>query len=227
MPTLPKPALMLVTDRHSVPEGATLAQVVAEALAGGVNMVQLREKDLPAGALFELGQELKRAIAGRALFIVNDRVDVAVALEADGVQLPETGLSVAAARAVLGANKLIGRSVHSPEGALDAERAGADYLIFGSLYVTGSHPGAPVLGLDVLSYLITGIPLVSAEPAELEELREGVLKTATVPVLPIGGITAANAGEVMSTGVAGVAVMSAIVKARDPRWAAQELWAAI
>ena len=92
---LPRPALMLVTDRHAVAEGS-LVHVVTEAVEGGVNLVQLREKDLPPAELFELGTELQRAIAGRALLIVNDRADVANALDADGVQLPENGLSVAA-----------------------------------------------------------------------------------------------------------------------------------
>jgi thiamine-phosphate pyrophosphorylase len=217
---------MLVTDRRMALDGR-LTRVVAEAVAGGVNMVQLREKDLPAAELFELGMMLKHAVAGRALLIINDRADVALALEADGVQLPENGLSVGAARKVLGPDKLIGRSVHSEEGAKVAAAHGAHYLVLGTIFESSSHPGEPPLGLDQLGYLITGIPLVSAEPAEIEGLREDIRETWPVPVLPIGGITAANAAQVMSTGAAGVAVMSAIMRSGDPRAAAQALRAAI
>lgn len=225
-PTLPSPTFMLVTDRHSVHE-ERLTQVVAEAVAGGVNMVQLREKDLPAAELFELAMMLKHAVAGRALLIINDRVDVALAVEADGVQLPEDGLSVGAARKVLGPDKLIGRSVHSEEGAKIAAAHGADFLVLGTLFGSPSHPGEPPLGVEALQFLLTGFPIVTAAPAEIEGLREDVRETWPVPVLPIGGITAENAAEVMSTGVAGIAVMSAIMKVEDPRAAAVKLRTAI
>jgi len=225
-PSLPQPALMLVTDRHAAPQGE-LVRVVEQAVAGGVNMVQLREKDLPASELLELGLALKHAIAGRALLIVNDRVDVAVAPSADGVQLPENGLSVSAARKILGQHKLIGRSVHSEEGAKIAAAQGADYLVLGTVFPSASHAGEEPLGLDLLRYLLLGIPLVSAHVADLSDLREDVMDVAPVPVLALGGITAGNAAEVLSTGAAGVAVISSILRARDPREAAQELAAAL
>ena len=210
---LPRPALMLVTDRHAVAEGA-LVHVVTEAVEGGVNLVQLREKDLPTAELFELGAELQRAIAGRALLIVNDRADVADALDADGVQLPENGLSVEAARKVLGPDKLIGRSVHSEEGAKVAAAKGADYLILGSVFPSPSHPDQPALRWDISQYLVTG-------------MREDIQEVAPVPVLAIGGVDAARAVQVMGAGAAGVAVMTAILKAEDHRFAAQALWAAL
>lgn len=225
-PSLPKPALMLVTDRHASPLGE-LVRVVEQAVAGGVNMVQLRERDLPAGELLELGLALKHAIAGRALLIVNDRVDVAAVLDADGVQLPENGLSVSAARKIFGSHKLVGRSVHSEEGAKVAAEQGADYLVLGSVFPSDSHAGEDPLGLEVLRYLLLGIPLVSAEVAELSGLREDVQEVAPVPVLAIGGITAENAAEVLSTGAAGVAVISSILRAHNPQQAAQELAAAL
>ena len=99
MPTLPKPTIMLVTDRHACPPGELPARVAA-AVAGGVNVVQLRDKDLPVGELLALGQAVKDAIAGRALFLVNDRVDVALALGADGVHLPQEGVPVSVAGVV-------------------------------------------------------------------------------------------------------------------------------
>ena len=99
---------MLVTDR-SLCHGATLPEVVRQAVGVGVAVVQFREKDLPAGEQLELGAQVQQNVRGRALFIVNDRVDVALALDADGVQLPESGLPVAQARKLLGNQRLIGR----------------------------------------------------------------------------------------------------------------------
>jgi thiamine-phosphate pyrophosphorylase len=176
--------------------------VVAQAVSAGVNLVQLRERDLPAGQLIDLGRALREALAGAARLIVNDRVDVAMALEADGVQLPESGLPVADARRLLGPDRLIGRSVHSLEGALAAARAGADYLIFGPVYATGSHPGAP--------------------PAGREALHD-IAQAVSVPVLAIGGINAENARGLILAGAAGVAVVSNIMGAASPRAAAEEL----
>ena len=225
-PTLPRPALMLVTDRHAVPEGA-LASAVRAAVDGGVNVVQLREKDLPAAELLALGRALQDAIAGRARFIVSHRVDVAAALDADGVQLPEDGLPVAAARGILGPDKLIGRSVHTEEGATAAVASGADYLVLGSVFSTDSHPGGTPLGLDVVRHLLLGIPSLDAHPMGSSELTEDVRSVAPVPVLGIGGITADNAAQVMAAGAAGVAIISAILKPDDPRAAAQRLRAAL
>ena len=225
-PTLPRPALMLVTDRHVVPEGA-LASAVRAAVDGGVNVVQLREKDLPAAELLALGRALQDAIAGRARFIVSERVDVAAALDADGVQLPEDGLPVEAARGILGPDKLIGRSVHTEEGATAAVVSGADYLVLGSVFSTDSHPDGAPLGLDIVRHLLLGIPSLDAQPMGTSELREDVRSVAPVPVLGIGGVTADNAAQVMAAGAAGVAVISAILKPNDPRAAAQRLRAAL
>jgi len=192
---------MLVTDR-SLCHSATLPEVVRGAVEAGVSMVQFREKDLPAGEQLKLGAQVQQNVRGKALFIVNDRVDVALALDADGVQLPESGLPVAQARKLLGHQRLIGRSVHSLQGAVAAEQAGADYVIFGPVYTTSSHPGA--------------------QPASTRTLRQ-VAQAVRIPVLAIGGITVENAAEVMSNGAAGIAVISAILRVRDPREAAHEL----
>lgn len=227
MPTLPQPTVMLVTDRHACPPGELPARVAA-AVAGGVNVVQLREKDLPVGELLALGQALKDAIAGRALFLVNDRVDVALALGADGVHLPQEGVPVAVARAILGEDALVGRSVHSEQTARTAAVEGADYLILGPVYETATHPGFTPPGLDVLGYLFQGIPLVDdAGPMEADGLRREVAETAPVPVIAIGGITPENVGEVLATGAAGVAVVSAVLKAADPEQAARDLVAEV
>ncbi len=198
-PFFPLPCLMLVTDRRLCPD---LLRAVAQAVAGGVNLVQLREKDLPAGELLALAQALRRATAGRALLLVNDRADVALAAGADGVHLPEGGLPVAAARSLLGPSRLVGRSAHSAEAAARAEAEGADYLVVGPVYPTRSHPGA-----------------MPAGPALMARVREAV----RLPVLAIGGITPETVAEVLAAGASGVAVISAILGSEDPEAAARAL----
>lgn len=200
-PALDLPALCLVTDRRRC-QGRTLEEVVEAAVAGGVRMVQFREKDLSASELLRLAQRLRAITVGRALLFVNDRVDVAVAAGADGVQLGEKGLPVEAARRAAGDALLIGRSVHEVEGGTRAEAEGADLLILGSIFSTESHP--------------VGVP-TGLRP--LQKLSSSVL----VPVLGIGGVSTANVGEVMDAGAAGAAVISAITKSADPTQAAREL----
>ena len=195
------PTLCLVTDRHRC-GGRPLEDVVAQAVEGGAGMVQLRERDLPAEALFELAERIREITLGRALLFVNDRVDVALAVGADGVQLPETGLPVEAVRRVAGDRLLIARSVHDVEGAVAAEADGADLLIAGAIFATATHPGRMPQGT-----------------ALLRELSECV----SVPYLGIGGITAKNTGGVMEAGASGVAVITALTESEDPRLAAHEL----
>lgn len=227
MPQLPRPTVMLVTDRHAVPPGA-LPAAVAKAVQGGVNVVQLREKDLPVGELLALGRAVKAAIAGRALFLVNDRADVALALEADGVHLPQEGLPAEVARRILGPSRLVGRSVHSEATARAAAAEGVDYLVLGPVYETASHPGFEPPGLDILGYLFTGIPPLPDEgPLTPDRITDEVRDVAPVPVIGIGGITPANAPAVMAAGAAGVAVISSILKERDITAAAQALVRAV
>ena len=192
---------MLVTDRQLC-HGMSLSEAARQAVEVGITMVQLREKDLPAAEQLELGAQVQRAVQEKALFIINDRVDIAKALGADGVQLPESGLAVHMARDILGPQALIGRSVHSLEGAVAAEQAGADYLIYGPVYATRSHP--------------------SVRPAGRLALQE-VAQAVTIPVLAIGGITAENIRDVLHAGAAGAAVVSAIFSAAAPKAAAAEL----
>lgn len=165
-------------------------------------MVQLREKDLSAHDLNELGVRLKSIIDGRAHLIINDRIDVALALNADGVQLPEDGAPVAEARRTVGPNMLIGRSVHSINGAVEAESSGADFLIAGTIFPSASHPDGPAQGTSFLRTLCREV---------------------FIPVLGIGGITTQNVGEVMEAGCSGAAVISAISEAGDPGDAARKL----
>ena len=169
-------------------------------------MVQLREKDMPPFELLRLARHLRRITEGRALLIVNDRVDVAMLAGADGVQLGETALDVADVRHIVGPDMLIGRSVHSEVGAVDAECQGADYLILGTVFETASHPEGHIGGLDLV-----------------REVTEAV----GIPVLGIGGITPDNASSVVEAGASGVAVITAITMAEDPYVAATHLAAAV
>ena len=165
-------------------------------------MVQLREKDLSVRDLYDLGARVKEAIAGRAKLVVNDRIDVALALNADGIQLPEDGAPVAEARPIVGPDMLIGRSVHSVSGAVEAESSGADFLIAGTIFPSASHPDGPTQGTDFIRALCREV---------------------AVPVLAIGGITTQNVGEVMEAGCSGAAVISSISEAKDPGGAARTL----
>ena len=198
---VPQPCLCLVTDRSIVEEG-TLVSRVAEAVAGGVDMVQLREKDLPGGPLLELAVSLREAIAGRALLIINDRADVAAVASAAGVQLGEEGLPVDAARQVLGAGALVGRSVHSEAGAFQSAAQGCDFLVVGTMYPTATHPGAAPAG-----------------PGLVRRIGE----RSRLPLIGIGGITHANAPQVLAAGAAGVAVISSILSSPQPGEAARQI----
>src|SRR5688500_17273934 len=115
------PILCYIVDRASI-KGGDIENAVAEAVAGGVTMVQLREKETPAGELLSVARRLKAITRGRALFLINDRVDVALACEADGIHLPEAGLPTASARGLIGKYAVVGRSVHAVEVAVQAGR---------------------------------------------------------------------------------------------------------
>ena len=203
---LPQPCLCLVTDRK-VGDQRTMIERIGEAVAGGVDVVQLREKDLPGSDLLRLADSIKRTIKGRALLIINERADVAVAAAADGVQLGEEALPVAPVRRIVGPQALIGRSVHSPDGALRAQAEGASFLVVGTMYATGSHPDANPCGPGLIR--------------QISQLLEQ--HSTPLPLIGIGGITAANLGEVIEAGASGVAVIGSILASPDPRSAAQEL----
>ena len=200
-PNLDLPCLCLVTDRRLV-ASADLVGAVAEAVDGGVGMVQLREKDWPAAELLALARELRAVTQGKALLVVNDRLDIAILSGADGAQLGENALDVASARRLTGDDMLIGRSVHSAVGAVEAETSGADFLILGTLFKTSSHPGAQTAGLDIV---------------------RDVSERVSVPVLGIGGVSESNIDEVIGAGAAGAAVISAISMAKEPKEAASRL----
>jgi thiamine-phosphate pyrophosphorylase len=188
--------LCLVTDRAQT-RNRDLTAVVAECLAAGLPAVQVREKDLPAADLARLCRALRPLTAARgALLIVNDRVDVALAVGADAVQRTGTSLPIEDIRAVADKRLRIGASVHGLEEALAAQEAGADWLVFGPIYDTpAKRRYGPPQGVGALGR---------------------VAAAARVPVVAIGGITPERVREVRAAGAAGVAVISAILSAERP-----------
>lgn len=194
------PALHLVTDRRLRP--TDLCAAVAAAVAHGVDAVHLREPDLAAADLYDLARALRAVTRGRALLIVHDRVDVALAAEADGAQLGERGLPVEAARRIAGSRLLLGRSVHSAEGAARAASDGADFVLIGTIFASASHPNQ-----------------VPAGP----ELVRAARALCPLPLIAIGGIDAANAPLALAAGADGVAVIRALLSARDVAAAAARL----
>jgi thiamine-phosphate diphosphorylase len=197
----PAPCLMLITNRDRL-RGRRLEEVCSQAVDGGVTTVQLREPGLRGGDLYDLAVTVHAVVRGRALLIVNDRVDVAVAAGADGVHLPEHSMPLQRLRDYAGDACIIGRSVHSVEAAVRAEREGADYLLAGNVYETASKPGAPAAG-----------------PGLVRAVAEAV----RVPVLAVGGITAERVAETVAAGADGIAVIGAVLDADDPAHAARRL----
>jgi thiamine-phosphate pyrophosphorylase len=176
---------------------------VTRAVKGGVDCVQLRDKAASALALHTQAVLLRDLVRARgARLAINDRVDVALATAADGVHLAGQSLPVQAAVNLARGKLLVGRSVHALDEALAAASDGADYLTFGHVFPTQSHPGLPPRGL-----------------AELAEIVAAV----EVPVLAIGGITPENLSQVLATGCAGICVISAILAQPDPYAAAARL----
>jgi len=194
----------LITDRKSA--GTSLIGTVAAALGSGVDWVQVREKTGPARELYETTQEIMPlARQNGAGVMVNDRIDVALAAGAGGVHLAGKSLPPRVARELLG-DLLLGASVHGLKEAREAVDGGVDYVTFGHVYPTSSKPGLP--------------------PRGVLQLAE-VVKSVDVPVLAIGGIDASNVEEVLRTGCAGIAVISAVLAAEDPDSATRRLRRAV
>lgn len=178
-------------------QGKDYAELAAQAVRSGANIIQLREKAMPARQAIETAKKMAAVCREMgALFIVNDRVDVALAAGADGVHLGQGDVPADVARAMMGPEKIIGVSASTVEEAEAAIAAGADYLGLGPVFATPSKPDA-------------------APPCGLETVRR-VAELSPVPVLAIGGITPENAGSVMESGAGGVAVISAVWERPDP-----------
>jgi thiamine-phosphate pyrophosphorylase len=194
------PSLYVILDRGAS-RGRDLADLLESALAGGCRMVQLREKEWPSGRLLPLAQRLRaRCAAAGATFIVNDRVDLALAVGADGVHLGQDDLPARAARPLLRPGMILGVSTHDIDQARAAQADGADYIAVGSMFPTATKADFQLVGPDLL-----------------RKLRPGI----SVPLIGIGGITHDNVQEVIRAGADGVAVISAVGAAADPRAASE------
>lgn len=209
---LPRPCICLVSDRSRLPPSSPDAFINLPALGplverltlaaqAGVDLLQIREPDLSAAELGALVRELRMRLAGGdasagARLIVNERVDVALAAEADGIHLKSDSIPTALVRRHVPAGFLVGRSVHTVDEAQAAEAEGADYLIFGTVFASGSKPpGHRTAGLDALA---------------------AVTRAVAVPVLAVGGISLNTAAAAAAAGAAGVAAIGLFFDASGP-----------
>lgn len=200
-------SVYVITDRRAAGERSIL-DVVRAAIRGGATVVQLREKEASTREMIELGQALHQVTRAAGVpLIVNDRVDVALVIDAEGVHVGQDDMPAHLARRLIGPERILGVSAGTVEEARQAERDGADYLGVGDVYGTPSKPDA-------------------GTPIGVEGLAE-IARAVSVPVVGIGGITAENAAAVIRAGAVGVAVISAVVGASDPEAAARRLREAV
>lgn len=196
-------SLYVITDRE-VAGRRPLTEVVRAAVAGGATVVQLREKKATTREMIELGQALHEITrAGGVPLIVNDRVDVALAIDAEGVHVGQADMPAPLARRLIGLNRILGVSAGTVAEACQAEMDGADYLGVGDVFGTPTKPDAGV-------------------PIGVEGLAE-IARSVSIPVVGIGGITAENAAQVIRAGAVGVALISAVIGAKDVEAAARRL----
>ena len=196
-------SLYLVTDR-SLSKGRSTAEIVAAAVAGGVSCIQLREKSCGTRDFLNEALALQPLLKSRNLpLIINDRLDIALAIEADGVHLGQSDMPIGRARKTAGDSLIIGISAESVDDALRAEQQGADYIGISPVFSTPTKTDiAPPLGLE-------GVRQIRA--------------LVDIPLVGIGGIHSDNAESVIAAGADGIAVVSAIVSAADPAGAAKKL----
>jgi thiamine-phosphate pyrophosphorylase len=199
--------LYVVTD-EGLAGGLPHSEIARRAVLGGADVIQLRDKTIPAPEMVRVGREIRKITRkARTLFIVNDRLDIALACEADGVHLGLDDMACGTARQLSPTDFIIGVSVGSVDEALAAERQGADYVAVSPVFSTGSKPDAgPGFGLSTL-----------------KDIRAAV----HIPVIAIGGIGPANTAEVIRAGADGIAVISAVVSRADITAAARGLVAII
>ena len=194
--------LYAVTDRHWL-NGETLYSQVEKALKGGVTFIQLREKNLDEGSFLEEAKEIQKLCKEYNVpFVINDNVEIAKEINADGVHVGQSEMEAQNVREILGDDKIIGVSAQTVEQALLAEKHGADYLGVGAVFKTGSKADAEEVSHDEL---------------------ERICKAVSIPVIAIGGITHDNVKELSGRGIVGIAVISAIFGQKDIENATKEL----
>lgn len=198
--------LYAVTDSSWLKEGQTLAEVVEDVLANGATFLQIREKEMEHGAFLAEARQLQAAAAAhRVPFVVNDAIDIALELDADGVHVGQSDMEALDVRRKLGPDKIIGVSAQTVEQALLAEKHGADYLGVGAVFPTGSKDDADDVSYDTL---------------------QAICRAVSIPVVAIGGISLGNVSQLSGSGICGIAVISAIYGAADIRRASEDLKAA-
>ena len=198
--------LYAVTDRHWL-NGRTLYSQVEEALKGGATFIQLREKELDEEHFLEEAKEIKELCRRYQVpFVINDNVEIALAVDADGVHVGQSDMEAGDVRKKLGPDKIIGVSARTVSQALLAQQHGADYLGVGAVFHTSSK--------------------ADAAEVDFETLKE-ICEAVDIPVIAIGGISEENVGQLAGSGICGVAVISAIFAKPDVKKAAQELKKAV
>lgn len=191
-----------VTDRTWL-NGRTVAQQVEEAIIGGATFIQLREKQLSYEKfLAEAIQVKKITDCYNIPFVINDQVDIAIACDADGVHIGQEDLPISSVRELIGPYKILGVSAQNVEQALEAEKAGADYLGVGAMFPTSTKQDAENVSLEIL---------------------KGICEAVSIPVVAIGGITEQNVSQLSGSGIAGVAVISALFAQKDIKEATRRL----
>lgn len=195
-------SLYLCTDR-SLMTAPTLEQAVNDAIKGGCTVVQLREKHATSREFYQLALSLKRITGYYGIpLIINDRLDIAAAVNAEGVHLGQKDLPADIARAVLGEEKIIGVSANNLQAAINAELDGADYIGVGAVFQTSTKTDTKPVTID-----------------KLKEIRSAV----KIPMVAIGGIKRSNISQLNGTGINGVAVVSAVIGSKNITAAATEL----
>ncbi len=196
-------SLYLITDRDLV-GSKDFFDSIEKALEGGVSLLQIREKNASSKEFYSLGIKLKKmAEKFNIPLIVNDRIDIALAIDADGVHIGQEDLPIDKARQLIGRDKILGYSVSTPEEAVYGEKMGADYLGAGPVFPTGSKKDA-------------------AQPIGLDNLKL-IKQSVNIPVVGIGGINSKNLALVKATGIDGISVISAVLCEADTYRAAKEL----
>ena len=194
--------LYAVTDRHWL-DGETLYSQVEKTLEGGTTFVQLREKELDEEHFLEEAKEIKKLCAKYNVpFVINDKVEIALEMDADGVHVGQSDMEAGDVRAKLGPDKIIGVSAQTVEQALLAQERGADYLGVGAVFHTDSKADAADVNHETL---------------------KAICEAVDIPVIAIGGISKDNVGELAGSGICGIAVISAIFAEKDIKGATQEL----
>lgn len=196
--------LYLVTDRNFL-NGRSLKECVEDSIKGGVTLVQVREKDVSSRQFYNIAKEVQEVTSKYNVpLIINDRIDIALAINADGVHLGQSDMPIEIARKILGKDKIIGISAGNIEEALEAQNKGADYLGLGTTFFTGTKK-------DI------------NKPIGLDGLKE-LTKNIKIPSVAIGGINETNSKSVMETGVNGISVISAILNNDDIKTATENLY---